>query len=228
MAVIGQLKLDPGARGGIAVEDLYGLPIVRTWADPEGWLGPRRLRKAGRALRRGGVLRALAPTGFERWDLLAEHGLIPVDPVAFLRAQSAPLALGVLERQGMAPDRATVALRGLRADREMVRAAVALCPQVRRLVVSAPRGGDELAAWLRWEFGVPILPEGEEVQVALRFHPAGERQEGRTLDLYGPAPSLSGLTVSAPRLAEEDRDQLPLLAALWEGGRLGGEDLKIT
>ena len=31
-----------------------------------------------------------------------------------------------------------------------------------------------------------------------------------------------------PALAEEDRAQLPLLAALWEGGRLAREDIKIT
>lgn len=228
MAVIGQLKLDRGGGGRAAVEYLYGLPILRTRADPEGWLGARRLRRAGRALRRGGALRALTPAGFEHWDLLAEYGLLPVDPVAFLRAQSAPLALGALERQGVAPDRATVALRGLRADREMARAAAELCPRVRRLVVSAPRGGDELAAWLRREFGVPILPAGEGAQVALRFHPAGAGEAERTLELYGPAPDLSGLIVAAPGLAEEDRTHLPVLAALWEGGRLGGEDVKIT
>ena len=28
--------------------------------------------------------------------------------------------------------------------------------------------------------------------------------------------------------AEEDREDLPLLAALWEGGKLGPEDIKIT
>ena len=47
------------------------------------------------------------------------------------------------------------------------------------------------------------------------------------LGLYGPSPKLAGLSLSAPELAEEDRENLPLLAALWEGGRLGPEDIKI-
>ena len=39
---------------------------------------------------------------------------------------------------------------------------------------------------------------------------------------------LSLLMLSAPALAEEDRGNLPLLAALWEGGCLPKEGLKIT
>lgn len=226
--MLGQLKFDGRGRGRAEWSDLYGLPVLRSRIDPEGWLGERRLRRAGRSLWRGGALRTLAPQGFGRWDLLEEYGLVPVDPVTFLRAQSLPLALGALERQGTAPDRATVALRGQRADREMARAAVQLCPRVRRLVISAPRGGRELADWLRWEFGVPILPEEEPGQVALRFHPDKRRGEEQTLDLYGPEPDLGGLEVSAPNLSEEDRADLPLLAILWEGGRLGAEKLKIT
>ena len=158
--MLGQLIYGRG--GGKRAEwgDLYGLQVLRCAADPEGWLGERRLRKAGKALYRGGALRTLVPDGFSHWDLMGACGLTPVDPGPFLRSQSVPLALEALERQGEAPDRAVVALRGLRADREMARAAAALCPRVRHLIISAPRGGQELARWLRWEFGIPILPEG--------------------------------------------------------------------
>ena len=51
--------------------------------------------------------------------VLEAFGLRRVDPENFVRAQSVPLALEALARQGVAPDRATVALRGVRADREM-------------------------------------------------------------------------------------------------------------
>jgi hypothetical protein len=151
-----------------------------------------------------------------------------VEVDAFVRNQSATLALELLERRDVPPDRAVVALRGARADRDMARTAAALCQEVRSLVVDAPRGGEELANWLRREFGIPVLPPGEGCHAALCFHPDCPRREGEALELYGPRPRLAGLALSAPRLAEEDRENLPLLSALWEGGKLGPEDIKIT
>ena len=134
----------------------------------------------------------------------------------------------LLERLGLAPDRATVALRGRRADRDMARTAAELCQRVRRLVVDAPSGGEELAVWLRREFGLPILPPGEEGHAALCFQEGCPRREEGALELYGPRPGLAGLTLSAPGLSVEDREDLPLLAALWEGGRLDPGAVKIT
>ena len=210
---------------------LYGLPVLRCQTDPEGFGGVRRLKRAGRGLYTGGAVRALVPAGFARWPLLLKLGLRPVDPGAFLRAKAAPLAATLLERQGLAPDRATVALRGKRADGEMLRAALALCPRVRRLTISAPRGGEELAAWLRREYGLPILPADAPAQAALLLQP-GTEPEGPApcpaLTLFGPAPDLAGLRLSAPDLAPADREDLPLLSALWEGGRLAPDRLKIT
>ncbi len=226
--MIGQLVLQARGQGRAELSRLYGLNVLRAETDPEGFWRLRRLRRAGRSLRLGGALRVLVPRDFPDWALLRSFGLRPVEPEPFVRALSAPLALEALERQGVAPDRATVALRGLRADRDMLRTAVQLCPKVRRLVVDAPQGGRELAAWLRQEFGIPVLPEGEAGQVALGFHPDAPRQEQARLELYGAAPDLAGLTLTAPELAGEDQDNLPLMTALWEGGRLAWEDIKIT
>ena len=228
--MLGQLVFD-GGRGGPQRALLYGLPVLRCQADPEGFWGERRLKRAGRSLCAGGAVRALVPAGFDRWPLLLKLGLRPVDPGAFLRAQAAPLAASLLERQGLAPDRATVALRGRRADGEMLRAALALCPRVRRLTISAPQGGEELAAWLRREYGLPILPADAPAQAALLLQPGTEPEDANpcpALTLFGPEPDLAGLRFSAPDLAPTDREDLPLLSALWEGGRLGPEQLKIT
>ena len=228
--MLGQLVFD-GGRGGPQRALLYGLPVLRCQADPEGFWGERRLKRAGRSLCAGGAVRALVPAGFDRWPLLLKLGLRPVDPGAFLRAQAAPLAASLLERQGLAPDRATVALRGRRADGEMLRAALALCPRVRRLTISAPQGGEELAAWLRREYGLPILPADAPAQAALLLQPGTEPEDANpcpALTLFGPEPNLAGLRLSAPDLAPTDREDLPLLSALWEGGRLGPEQLKIT
>lgn len=226
--MLGQLILERNGGGRAERGELYGLTVLRARADPEGWLGRGRLRRAGRALRRSGAVRTLTPVGFAQWELLEACGLAPVDPLPFLRAQGAALALGALERQGLTPDREAVRLQALRADRELVRAAVELCPRVRHLVIDAPQGGRELAAWLRREFGVPVLPEGEGAAVALRFGPGTERETGVSLSLYGGRPDLAGLRVAAPGLDQEDRERLPLLAALWEAGRLPPERVKIT
>lgn len=228
MPLIGQLILEPGGRGRAVSGRLYGLPVLRAEADRSGFWGERRLRRAGRALRQGGALRVLVPRDFDRWPLLEAFGLRPVEPESFVRAQSVPLTLEALERRGLAPDRATVALRGSRVDHALARTAAQLCPLVRRLVVDAPRGGEELALWLHREFGVPVLPPAEQGAVALRFQGDCPRREDTALELYGPRPGLAGLSLSAPGLAEEDREDLPLLAALWEGGKLGPEDIKIT
>lgn len=226
--MVGQLICAPRGRGRGEPGRLYGLPVLRTEVDRSGFWGEHRLRRAARALRLGGALRVLTPQGFAGWPVLEAFGLRRVDPENFVRAQSVPLALEALARQGVAPDRATVALRGVRADREMARTAAELCAKVRRLVVDAPRGGEELAQWLRREFGVPILPAKEVGQTALRFQEGCAAPEEATLDLFGPRPGLGGLTLAAPGLAGEDRENLPLLTVLWEGGRLAPEDIKIT
>ncbi len=226
--MLGRLQVERGAWGAGTVETWYGLRVIRACTDPEGWLGRQRLLRAGRTLRRGGVVRLLAPRGFARWDVLRQLGLRPVDPTPFLQAQSVPLALGALERQGIAPDRATVSLRGPRAGLEMRRTAAELSRRVKSLSVWAPNGGEELADWLRWEYGIPVLPPDEEAQAVLRFSPDAVREEGRTLDLYGFAPDLSGLRIRAAALPEEDRDSLPLLTALWESGALAREGLEIS
>ena len=226
--MIGQLILTPKGRGRAEPDRLYGLSVLRAEADPSGFWGERRLRRAGKTLRLGGALRVLVPRDFSRWPLLERFGLRPVEVEGFVRAQSVPLALALLERRGISPDRATVALRGRRADRNMVRTAAELCPRVRHLVVDAPQGGEELAQWLRREFGVPILPPGEVGHAALRFQAGCPQRGEEALDLYGPRPRLAGLSLAAPGLAEEDREDLPLLAALWEGGKLERNGVKIT
>ena len=226
--MLGQLKISDRGSGKADLGRLYGLPVLRAEADRSGFWGEHRLKRAAKGVRRGGALRVLAPPGFDGWPVLKALGLRPVEPDAFVRAQSVPLALAALEREDWTPDRATVALRGLRADREMVRAAVELCPYVRRLVVDAPNGGEKLAVWLRGEFGIPVLPRREEGQVALCFHPESAPPEQTALKLYGPDPWLAGMSLTAPSLEEEDRDDLSLLAALWAGGKLGREDIEIT
>ena len=121
--MVGQLILEARGRGRAEPGRLYGLNVLRGAVDPAGFWGERRLRRAGKGLRLGGALRVLVPGDFAQWPMLRSFGLRPVEPEGFVRGQSVPLALAALERQGLSPDRATVALRGRRAGREMARAA---------------------------------------------------------------------------------------------------------
>lgn len=224
--MLGQLTLERGRWGRGEERDLYGLNVLRAAVDPEGWLGQVRLRRAGRSLEQCGVRRVLVPAGYEDW--LKGCGLLPVDPLPLVRCQSAPLALELLRRQGTFPSGAVVSLRGTRADREMEQAALRLSGQVRRLAIAAPRGGKELAARLRRELGIPILPPEAEAGVAVCFAPESEVPARSVLELYGPRPGLGNLRLSAPALREGDREDLHLLTALWESGKLAQRDLKIT
>lgn len=225
--MVGRVHYGTGGWGRVEEQEFYGLSLLASRVDPEGWFGPGRLRRAGKGLSRRGVRRTLVPPLFEGWAMLEPWGLAPVSVLPLVRAKAGEVALAALERVDAAPDRAVVALRASRADRNLIDAACLLCPRVRHLIIDVPQGGEELARWLRWEFGMPILPSQEMGTVALQFDRAEEREE-QTLRLYGQQPDLKGVAFSAPALAEEDREDLPLLSLLWERGRLGPEGLKIT
>ena len=223
--MLGQLKWSPG-RWDRGEEGLvYGLPVFRITGDPEARFRVFRLRRAGKSFRRSGITRVLTPEGFRDWPLLAP--LEPVSPEPLVRFKADALALAALRRRDLSPERSTVALRGIRVDRDIERAAVRLCPGVRRLIISAPNGGAELSRYLRQEFGVPILPPEERGDLTLSFSPRLSAPEGG-LTLFGQTPGLDGLTLCAPDLLEEDRRSLPLLSALWQGGCIRAEAVKIV
>ena len=218
--MLGEILYQAGGDGRPHRTERWGLPVWQVQVRPGGWREKGRLRAAARRLARHGVRRALAPPEFAHWALLREQGLRPVDPVPFLRFYAGELALAALARRGVPPRLGAVALRGRRADRDMVRAAEFLCPRVRALAISAPQGGAELADWLRREYGVPVCPDGPEAGAAVCFDGAASAGGDWELILDG-VPRLAGLRPRAADLGVEG-ENLPLLAALWETGRLNG------
>jgi len=222
--MFGQLELGRSRNRG-TVRELYGMPVLTVGADPEGVWGERRLRRAGERLRRGGVVRVLPPREGVRWELLRPLGLRPLDPAPLLRAQAPRLALAGLERLGLAPERAVLTLTGLRPDEAMLQTARTLCPRVRCLAVDVPQG-ERLAGRLREEFGMPVLPPGHPADLRLCFHPGLPAAAAPVMELWGTSPELAGLRLSAPALGEEDREDLSLLCALWQWGRLGEKGIK--
>lgn len=188
----------------------------------------RRVKRGARSLVQAGVRRVLTAAAFPYWDALNEAGLQGVDPEAFSQALAVPLTLAALVRQDCAPEQAAVLLSGRWVDHAMFRAAETLCPMVRHLSVDAGDEGEELADWLRAEFGAAVRPAGgTEANVALCFGP--EIAPARTVfRLWGPEPDLAGfLPVLAAGGLPSGLDRLPLLALLWEEGRVSVKQLRI-
>ncbi|MDR3861518.1 MAG: hypothetical protein Q3X65_05555 [Flavonifractor sp.] len=234
MGLVGIVALEErrGRRPVVTEERVLGLRCLRVSVPVRpGLREDRRKRRAEQgaaALYRAGVRRALTAEDFPDWPALEGQGLRSVDPEPFCQAIAVPLALAALQRAGILRVRATVALSGPRVSRPLFAAAARLCPQVRHLVVDVPGEGEELAAWLREEYGAAVLrPGGAAPDVTLAFGPGGE-ERGTVLRLYGPAPGLAGLR---PILEEgglpPDLAPLPLLSLLWECGRLTEGQIRI-
>ena len=193
----------------------------------------RRAARGAQLLERAGCRRVLVPTGFPYWMMLKERGLRSIDPEPMVQALAMPLALADLKRKGIELRKAVVALQGERVNRAFFETAQMLCPQVRLLSIAAPNGGEDLRRFLREEFGAASLEaEALTPDCTLLFSPGrtqGQKKAGnQPLHLYGWEPNLNGLS---PRLTEgeipEGVDPLPVLALLWEEGRISIDKLEI-
>lgn len=222
-----------GRRPVLVKETVHGLTLLRAAVPALPGASPgslrRRIGRAAKLLHQAGVHRVLAPTDFSWWAVLGEWDLLPVDIVPCCQALASRLALASLERRGTTPDKATVALRGSRVSRPFFQAAMELAPLVRGMVIASPNGGEALSAYLRREYGVPILEEGPSLvpSLTVEFSPLpgglGER-----LVVHGP-PALRGIKVELTEGAwPADFAPLPLAAALWEEGHLSLTDLFCT
>lgn len=219
-----------GRRAALERTGVAGLTVLRAGVPLPRKLRERtalrRLDRAAELLARAGVRRVLTRSDFPWWEGLEAHGLRPVDPEPLCQALAAPLALAALKRQGIPPAAGTVALSGRRVSRPLFQAAMILCPQVRTLVIDAPDGGDELAGELRRTYGAAALtgPGGRLAQVRLSFSPG----EGKGLRLWGPAPDLDGFALASPLDLPAELAPLPLLAVLWEEGRIPAKEIRIV
>ena len=211
-----------------------GLPLLRARVpDPPGLRRrglERRIDRASRLLARSGCRRVLTPAGFAGWERLTRWGLIPVAAEGLAQALAARIALAQLKRRGIRPAWATVGLYAHRVNRACFEAARVLCPCVRQLVVDAPDGGEDLARYLREEFGAAVLEGrgGRRPDVCLCFTPGEEVPQGG-LVLWGTRPDLGGL-VPVPGGTElpGQVDPMALTALLWEEGRVALEEVVLT
>ncbi len=228
--MLGQIVYSVRGRGRLRLEetDLHGVPVLRIGVDPEGQWGRYRMKKAGKLLARAGVRRVLVPKDFGAWETLERYALRRVDPMPFLRAHAAELAVAALQRQGNRPEQCAVALRAVRTDRDLVKAAEELCGRVRDVCISVPKGGRQLSDRLRWEYGVAVRPDFECVPGAVRFDPRTWERGGVVVDLFGPAPDPEQIRVRLKGAIGTETEDFSLLAALWEGGKVQKGDLEFT
>lgn len=228
--MLGQIVYSTQGRGRLRLEEvsLCGLPVLQVKVDPEGRWGRHRLKKVGKLLARSGTRRVLVPEGFAQWELLERYALRRVDPMPFLRAHAADLAVAALRRQGDQPEQCAVALRAVRTDRDVVRAAQELCTQVRDVCISVPKGGGQLSDRLRWEFGVAVRPDFGCVPAAVRFDSRTWDRANTVVDLFPPGPDSEHTWVRLKGLDGVETEHFPLLAALWEGGKVQRSDLEFT
>ena len=147
-----------------------------------------------------------------------------MDPALLCRAAADRLVLTELERRGVEKECACVALRGEFMDEDLIRTARLLCPKVRAVLVQVKWGGERLTRELYREFGV-VAPPGAKGDVAVRFSGKGDSGE---LVLCG-QPELLGLRLEPVRITlPEGLEALPLMAALWQAGRLSLDELRVS
>ena len=209
--MLGRIRWEDGRKIRVEGERLLDLPLL-TLGLPDRERGrERRLRKAVRLLTERRVSRVLVPPGFPLWPDLAGRGLRPVDTNALRCALVPAWVRAALALRGIQPEQAVLQLAGGRESPDMERVAWSLCPLVRNLVIDTP-GDGVLAVRLRREFGLPVLPAGSvQTDLCLRFDP-GPVLEGGSFSLDGAC-------------LPEDCERLPLLAALWECGRVKTQEI---
>ncbi len=214
-------------RAELRTVELAGMKLAWvTLPEPEG-ASPRQRerqeRRGWRLLRRAGVSQVVLPGD---WDGEVPAGFARVETLPFYRAQADLLALGALARQGIPPERACVGLSAPRLSSELQRAALLLCPRVRRLAIDVPGGGAEYAQWLHRRYGLPVEPAGH-ADAAVHFGPCPAWARSGDVCLGEETFRLGGLRLCTPGLALPEGYAEGLRAALWQRGLLRRDDLRV-
>lgn len=221
--VLGRLTAQEKGRDRIRMGAVLDMPVLECRADLSGRWGKRRAERALKRLARAGVEQVLLPDGFPWPELMERYGLTPPDAGPLIRAMAAPLALAALERLERPPERATVALLGRPGAGDAARAARQLCPLVRRLALAEGAAAEDL----RRTWGTPVLPPDSPADAALCFAPGYGGDAPLVLRLWQGEEGLMGFALYCPALPPEQREDLPLLAALYQAGKLGRGGVKV-
>ncbi len=206
----------------LEIVEIEGLRLLRGGLPRgEGWRWRRKLKKLLRSFRRQGVCRLLVPADFNGWKMAREMGLQEVNPLPFLRSNAGLLLILAMKKENLMANRCKIALRATRVGQEMWAAAGYLVPRVEDMAISAEQGGERLQNFLRQQWGLGVVPDGDGVVAAIRFDGGGDEGGQVVLSLFGECPNLGGLAVNCGKFSEfPQTEPLKLLAVLWESGRI--------
>ena len=210
--MLGKIRWGSIRRPKMERSEVCGLPVLQL-------VLPERIRDKAHLVGKGlhllskrGITRVLVPKDWIFWPQLVQNGLRTVDTRAFQCAFVPSWVKFLLKEKDIAPDEATLLLKGEQESGDMERVARLLCPLVRNIAIDVP-GRANLAAGLRREFGLPVLP-ARNVQADLTV-------------FFSPVPMLPELDfqIAGELSLPAEYDPLPILSVLWESGRIQVEDI---
>lgn len=126
-------------------------------AHPTGPLALSRARQGARRLREAGVRSAVFPVDFPYTALFIRQGVCPVDTLPLRRALAALMTRRSLEKLGLEPTQAVVAVTGERCAREVAECAKMLALGYRYVLLGVNSGGEAFARSLRREYGISLV-----------------------------------------------------------------------
>ena len=181
-----------------------------------GRLRRLRLRIAAGKLKRLGLDQAVLPENFSYRETLENVGIFPVSTLALRREIAADWAMAAGREDSSA------AVRADAMTPEVVRTVTELSLRRRYILLSVPRGGEELARRLRREYGVsvqlhPGRGEMERCGVVVAFAPWEGRSDLRLWDEKQDLPPLR-LPPGQEEALPEGLDRGQLIAALRRMG----------
>lgn len=224
--MVGWIKCTAGkGRESAAAEQICGIDMLIVTFPTKEIMRPtalvRQLNRVEKLFQRAGVNRVIFSADFPYRDKLRQ--VKEVDSNEFYRAVADVLVVGWMEFYGIAKKDRRVALAGPRVCPEMERAAQNLCRRIRKVCIEVPgEEGAALAAKLQKTCGIPVMPRGVPVDLTVEFGPA---QSNGQMRLWGDQPSLDGFELLADGVELPDEVSQPMMALLWERGRLRREQL---
>lgn len=201
--------------------------ILRGARTPETVLR-RRVHAAGKQLRKQGIRQVVLPADECCREWLEKWEIRPVSTLPLRRALAADWVRWLLEKEGLAPASARVAIAAAQPTGEVVHTVTELVLRHRYVLLDLPYGGETLAGQLRKEYGVSLLlhpskAQMEEAEVRVLFEPRNDLEAGgRTIALYEEDVAMPPLYVppALEDLLPQGVDRPQLLSVLRQAGAL--------
>ena len=197
-------------------------------------LARRRAVAAMKRLCKLGVGRVVAPDGFAYQEELNKYGLYPVSTLFLRRELAADWVRAELTRRGMDLPAARVAVCSGQITGEVVRTVTELSLRHRYVMLSVPRGGEELSRRLRREYGVSLQlnPSRQELGLAAALAAFSEIEDLgnpvtlRLYDEHQPMPDLA-LPPELENQLPDGVSRLQLIAVLRQAGAIRADALSL-